>query len=154
VGVKGHLDGGEYDAAIMEAFKCLDRHLQRLLKLSIQDQQYGDTLLNRAFSPDTGALRLTTDPNEQKGLRNFASGANAVFRNAAAHRSVFNPDLDALAEIVLTPLAQRPPTFYDAATAQTILAVVALLMKIATKLALRNGIITESDKGAFPFGGS
>jgi uncharacterized protein (TIGR02391 family) len=150
--VKTHLDNGNYDSAIVEAFKCLDTHLQRILNFGPEDRQFGDSLINKAFAPDTGGLQLNTDPNEQKGLRNFVAGANAIFRNPSAHRSVFNLDLESLAKIVLTPISERPPTFHDALTAQTGLAIVALLMKIATTLALKNGIIAESDRDKFPFG--
>src|SRR4029077_858328 len=47
--IKTHLDNAQYDAAVLSAFRCLDNHLQRLLKLSSAEQVYGDTLINRAF---------------------------------------------------------------------------------------------------------
>ncbi len=75
------------DEAIGTAFKFLDNHLQKLLGVSPY-QYYGEDLVNYAFSPKTGVLQLGTDPNEQVGLRNFFSGANAIFRNPAAHRFI------------------------------------------------------------------
>lgn len=35
-------------------------------------------------------MRLDTHENEQRGLRNFASGLYALFRNPAAHRDIFS----------------------------------------------------------------
>ncbi len=75
------------DEAISTAFKFLDNHLQKLLGLTPY-QYHGESLINYAFSPKTGVLQLNTDPNEQLGLRNFFSGANAVFRNPTAHRFI------------------------------------------------------------------
>jgi uncharacterized protein (TIGR02391 family) len=147
-----HLRSGNYDAAIGEAFKCLDRHLQKLLGLSPNDQLFGESLINRAFAPDAGPLQTKSDPNEQKGLRNFASGANGIFRNPVAHRSVFNRDLETLAKYLLVPVSERPPNFYDKVTAQTAIAVVAFLMKVSTVLALKNDIITREEAREHPFG--
>jgi Protein of unknown function (Hypoth_ymh) len=71
---------GNYDGAIIAAFKCLDQHLQKLLNLT--PSEYGEALINKAFSPQAGALKLQTHGNEQRGLRDLAIGANALFRNA------------------------------------------------------------------------
>ena len=81
------LENDNTDEAIITAFKFLDNHLQNLLRLAPY-QYYGEDLINHAFSPKTGVLQLGTDPNEQIGLRNFFSGANAIFRNPTAHRFV------------------------------------------------------------------
>jgi len=65
--LKTHLDNGKFDAAIGDAFKCLDSHIQKVLKLSPGDRQFGESLINRAFAPDSGPLKLSADPNDQKG---------------------------------------------------------------------------------------
>jgi uncharacterized protein Ymh len=67
-----------------------DQHLQKLLNLT--PSEYGEALINKAFSPQAGALALQTHGNQQRGLRDLAIGANALFRNAVAHKTVFNPD--------------------------------------------------------------
>lgn len=81
------LNNENTDEAIVTAFKFLDSHLQKLLGVTPY-QYHGEDLINYAFSPKTGKLQLDTDPNEQIGLRNFFSGANAIFRNPTAHRFI------------------------------------------------------------------
>jgi uncharacterized protein (TIGR02391 family) len=83
------LDHENTDEAVVTAFKFLDNHIQKLTGMSYH-QMYGEELINSAFAPKSGALQIGTDPNEQVGLRNLFSGANAVFRNPAAHRFVKN----------------------------------------------------------------
>jgi uncharacterized protein (TIGR02391 family) len=154
--VMGDLESGKYDAAIQAAFKVLDAHLQRILALP--PSEHGESLINKAFAPDGGGLKLGGDQNEQRGLRNFASGANAVFRNAVAHRPLFNPDLTTLAERMADAIMTDDwskslcTSFYDEITAQTVVALVALLIKAATKLAMENDLIKEADAPNFPFG--
>ena len=99
---------GNYDGAIIAAFKCLDQHLQKLLNLT--PSEYGEALINKAFSPQAGALKLQTHGNEQRGLRDLAIGANALFRNALAHKTVFNPDLQALSEALAAAAVTGPIT--------------------------------------------
>jgi hypothetical protein len=151
------LKDGKYDAAVQAAFKALDLHLQRILKLP--PAEHGEGLFNKAFAPDSGALKLGGDANEQRGLRNLASGANAVFRNAVAHKFVFTLDHQSLIEATADAISsgQWPATFYksfyDEMTAQTIIAIVALLMKAATKLALENKVIDPAEASRFAFAG-
>ena len=77
----------QYDAAVVAAFKHLDSQLQKTLKVSPHDF-FGEKLVNLAFAPNSGKLQLGTSESEQLGLRNFFSGANAIFRNPSAHRFV------------------------------------------------------------------
>ncbi len=79
------LAAGSYDEVVLNSFKFLDSYLQKLLMFS-SHESYGEDLINRAFAPNSGVLQLNTHPNEQAGLRNFVSGANAIFRNPSAHR--------------------------------------------------------------------
>ncbi len=103
-------------------------------------------------------LKLDSDPNEQRGLRNLAAGANAVFRNAVAHRPLFNPDLtwmtERTADAIMTGDWSKDfyHSFYDGMTAQTVVALVALLMKASTKIALENKLIDPADSPPYPFG--
>lgn len=82
------LKAEKHDATIVESFKYLDALLQDILQLP-SHENYGENIINAAFSPNIGKLQLNTNANEQIGLRNFISGANAVFRNPSAHRSQF-----------------------------------------------------------------
>ena len=89
--VRNIIEADPYDAPVVEAFKYLDRHLQMILNIKPYEH-YGESLINYAFAPNSGALQLSTSSSEQSGLRNFFSGANALFRNLAAHRSLFSSD--------------------------------------------------------------
>jgi uncharacterized protein (TIGR02391 family) len=86
--VKTLLNNDEYDAAIVESFKYIDGLLQDVLQLP-PHEFFGENIINAAFSQNTGRLQLKTTSSEQIGLRNFFSGANAIFRNPSAHRSQF-----------------------------------------------------------------
>lgn len=111
------------DAIVAESFKYIDKHLQQILQLS-PHESYGEDLINRAFAPNSGAIQLNTHINEQTGLRNFFSGANALFRNPSAHRSLFR------GEHALFP--------NDAdAFASAIVAMVSMMSKITTTLYAR-----------------
>lgn len=76
------------------------------------NEYYGEELINFAFSPKSGALQLQSHPNEQNGIRNFFSGANAIFRNPSAHRFVD----------------------YDDKTAEAIIAMVAMMANLASEI--------------------
>lgn len=83
------LENDENNESIVESFKYLDRLLQKSLGVSPHDY-YGESLVNLAFSPGDGKLKLGTHDNEQRGLRNLVSGLYALFRNPAAHRDIFD----------------------------------------------------------------
>jgi hypothetical protein len=83
------LEREEDNSAIAESFRYLDWLLQKLLNVSPHDY-YGESLVNLAFAPGDGKIRLGTHENEQRGLRNFVSGAYALFRNPSAHRNIFD----------------------------------------------------------------
>lgn len=76
-----------YDAAVVEAFKFLEEQLRSILQVSA-DEYYGEKLINMAFAQNDGKLQMGRGDSEQKALRNFVSGAYALFRNPAAHRQV------------------------------------------------------------------
>lgn len=83
------LEGDNHNSAIVDSFKYLDWLLQEFLSVS-PHEYYGETLVNLAFSPGDGKIKLGTNENEQRGLRNLASGLYALFRNPAAHRNMFD----------------------------------------------------------------
>ena len=101
----------EYESAILAAFKFLDSHLQTLLNVD-GNRYYGEDLINYVFSPNSGVLQLQGHPNEQIGIRNFFSGANAIFRNPSAHRFVE----------------------YNRTTAEAIVAMVAMMANLASRI--------------------
>lgn len=109
------LEVGNYDGAVLDAFKYLDESLRELTRIDSL-QIYGEELVNKIFSPNSGLLQLNTHPNEQVGLRNWFSGANAIFRNPLAHRFVHLDEKKAFSAI----------------------AMIALMLKIAAELAESN----------------
>ena len=113
--VRDLLGNDKTDEAIVTAFKYLDNHLQKLTGASAYEF-YGEELINHAFAPKNGVLQIGTDPNEQVGLRNLFSGANAIFRNPSAHR--FN---------------QHDPFF-----AAAVVAMVAAMTEMASDIAKKN----------------
>jgi uncharacterized protein (TIGR02391 family) len=121
------LDAYKFDEAVVSAFKTLDKHLRDILK--IEDfELYGEKLINEAFGKN-GKLHLDTHDGEQSGLRNLVSGANALFRNSAAHREVR----------------------FSKSSAQAVIALVALVMRLSTSVADRKGLLLEVDKKKMPF---
>lgn len=92
-----------YDEAVLAAFKYLDRHLQKILKVP-SHEYYGEKLINYAFAPNSGKMQLGTIESEQQGLRNFFSGANALFRNPSAHRSNNHSAFSASVVIVMVAM--------------------------------------------------
>jgi uncharacterized protein (TIGR02391 family) len=147
------LGNGQYDAALLAAFKCFDRHLSKLTRKSLDEAETGEKLINAAFA-EKGSLKLAGHENEQKGLRNLASGLNAVFRNRVAHKDTFNWEFDKQVELVMAVMNEQPirPSIYDPATAQTVLAAVALMMRFATYLAIENKVVSETEADSLPFG--
>ena len=104
--VNSLLENDENEEAVITAFKFLDSHLQNIL--SIQPHQlYGEDLINHAFAPNSGILQIGTHPNEQVGLRNFFSGANALFRNPSAHRFTHYEDFEAETIVAMTALMAK-----------------------------------------------
>jgi uncharacterized protein (TIGR02391 family) len=104
--VKRLLASGENEEAVFQAFKFLDSHIQNVLSLP-SHQLYGEELINYAFSPSSGVLQLNTHQNEQVGLRNFFSGANAFLRNPTAHRFMQYDDFDAEAIVAMVAMMAR-----------------------------------------------
>ncbi len=97
------LEVENYDDAVLNAFKYLDDSLRKLAEID-SHQIYGEDLINRVFAPKTGLLKVTTHPNEQIGLRNWFSGANAIFRNPLAHRFVNLDKMSAFSAIAMIAL--------------------------------------------------
>jgi uncharacterized protein (TIGR02391 family) len=103
IAVNRLVDTGANEEAVLQAFKFLDSHIQKLLSIP-PHKIYGEELVNHVFSPSSGVLQLETHQNEQIGLRNFFSGANALFRNPAAHRFMDYDDFDTGAIIAMVAM--------------------------------------------------
>jgi len=91
---------GEYEQAVFVAMKAVEVRVRALAGLA--DEDFGVSLMNRAFGvtgplTDTGAAG-----GEQEGMRALFTGAYAVLRNPAGHREIDYDDVAEAAEAVLT----------------------------------------------------
>ena len=114
--ISNQLESSSYDDAVLVAFKYLDKQLRKLAGIDSYEY-FGEELINKVFAPNSGVLKVNTHPNEQVGLRNWFSGANAIFRNPIAHRFANLDDQSAF----------------------SVIAMVALMDKIATNLSKKTG---------------
>lgn len=72
-------------AAIETAFTYFEDYLRN--KLGVGAEVYGEELINLAFGKD-GKLIYSEVDNENRGVRNFISGAYSTFRNPRKHRVI------------------------------------------------------------------
>jgi len=90
--VKRLFDDGYYAQAVFEAFKFLEKEVQRLSGVKNQN---GFKLMMRVFSPDTPIIRLTpletiSDKDEQKGFQFIFGGSVLAIRNPRGHEYTIN----------------------------------------------------------------
>ncbi|MDV3242507.1 MAG: TIGR02391 family protein, partial [Methylocaldum sp.] len=79
-------DDGHYSQATFEAYKLIDREVQRLSKLS----ESGVKLMMRAFNEQSPLIPLTTlsntsEKDEQEGYKFIFSGSIMAIRNPRGH---------------------------------------------------------------------
>ncbi len=79
---------GDYEIAIFKAFRFVEERVRETAHLDAKD--IGIELMNRAFSPTTGKLIITTCavPAEQEGVQSLFRGAISEFKNPSSHRTV------------------------------------------------------------------
>jgi uncharacterized protein (TIGR02391 family) len=87
-----------YDRAIREATVVLEDRVRKLAKTP--SNVIGTALMEQAFGPANGRLRLRTDDNEQRGAMELFRGTVAYFRNETGHRLVADYDRDDALEFV------------------------------------------------------
>lgn len=142
------IEDANYDSAIVEVFKILESNLRHLVQPA--SQLHGQNLLRKAFSGEEGTLKVAGNLGEQKALADLAAGVYGHFRNPSAHRHVFSPDLGTLVNMIISH--DKPLTYHDEVTAQTVIAVAALLIKSSTILAIQNNLVNEDGRSMLPFG--
>ncbi len=79
-------DDGHYSQATFEAYKLLDRRVQKLAKIN----ESGVKLMMKAFSEQTPIIKLTpisnaSEKDEQEGYKFIFSGAIQAIRNPRGH---------------------------------------------------------------------
>jgi hypothetical protein len=85
-------------AAIQYAFTVFEERLRK--RLNLGPEVFGETLINIAFG-NNGRLSYGATPAEQRGARNYISGAYSIFRNPNMHRISTNDTATALSIIVI-----------------------------------------------------
>ncbi len=79
---------GDYETAIFKAYK--------LIEVAVRDgagsgfeEQYGVSLMRKAFHPETGPLTIQAEPeSEKEAIMHLFAGAIGRFKNPASHRHV------------------------------------------------------------------
>lgn len=111
--VKKLFDDGHFAQATFEAFKFIDKEVQRHSKLN----ETGQKLMMQAFSEKTPVIKLTNISNdseidEQKGYQFLFAGSVLAIRNPRGHEYGIKDDIDScldhlsLASILVRRLEQ------------------------------------------------
>jgi len=79
------------DHAVFAPMRAVEIRVRR--QAGLGDEDFGNGLMNRAFSPGRQLTDPTAARGEQEGTRSLFSGAYAVLRNPAGHREVDYGDL-------------------------------------------------------------
>jgi len=98
--VRGDYLNGEYDSAIMKAFKQVEEAVRA--KAKQPPGMVGHNLMAAALAPNGGVLKHpeAKTPDEEKALFLLFAGANGWFRNPTAHRTVGYQDAHETAQIL------------------------------------------------------
>ena len=83
----GLLESGEYESAVLQAFKCIETSIREIIGADPED--VGVRLIRRAFNPENGKLTNYDLPiAEREGFVNYIAGAYAYYKNPCSHRDV------------------------------------------------------------------
>jgi uncharacterized protein (TIGR02391 family) len=96
---------GDFEIAVFKAFRFVEEKVRAAAHLDARD--VGTDLMNKAFSPTTGKLVVTTCavPAEQEGVQSLFRGAISFFKNPSSHRAIdYNDRLIAIKTIVFAEL--------------------------------------------------
>lgn len=93
--VKRLFDDGHYSQATFEAYKYVDKEVQRFSSLSAS----GYKLMMQAFAAETPLVRLTTmstesEKDEQKGFQFLFAGSVLAIRNPRGHEYAMSDSPD------------------------------------------------------------
>jgi hypothetical protein len=90
----------QFDSAILQAFKCIEIAIREKGRFS--DEDYGISLIRKAFNPQTGLLTDYSVPvAEREALAHFISGAYDLYKNPSSHKDVKMDFYDAFERIVV-----------------------------------------------------
>lgn len=108
VDVKKLFDNGHYSQATFEAYKFLDKEIQRHSKMS----KSGFQLMMDALSETSPKIKLTqlrtlTEKDEQKGYQFIFAGTVLAIRNPRGHDNIVDTPDQCLDHLVLASLLLR-----------------------------------------------
>jgi uncharacterized protein (TIGR02391 family) len=90
----------QFDSAVLQAFKCIEIAIRE--KGRFADEEYGVSLIRKAFNPQTGSLTDYSVPiAEREALAHFIAGAYALYKNPCSHKDVEMDFYDAFDRIVV-----------------------------------------------------
>ncbi len=94
------LDSGQYESAVLQAFKCIETKIRRLTNSDAEE--VGIKLIRKAFHPETGKLTDYDLPiSEREAFSNYIAGAFGFYKNPCSHRDVELDYLSAFDRIVV-----------------------------------------------------
>ncbi len=94
------LDSGQYESAVLQAFKCIETRIRKLIKADAEE--VGIKLIRKAFHTETGKLTDYTLPiSEREAFANYLAGSFGYYKNACSHRDVEMDHLSAFTRIVV-----------------------------------------------------
>ncbi|MFV8347864.1 TIGR02391 family protein [Flavobacterium sp. ZB4P13] len=81
------LEGGHYESAVLQAFKCIEIRIRELTKADAEE--VGIKLIRKAFNSENGSLTDMNLPvSEREAFSNYISGAFGYYKNPCSHRDV------------------------------------------------------------------
>ena len=81
------LESGEYESAVLQAFKCIETRIRKLIKGNAEE--IGIKLIRKAFHPENGELTdLNLPISEREAFTNYIAGAFGYYKNPCSHRDV------------------------------------------------------------------
>ena len=81
------LESGQYESAVIQAFKCLEVKIRKLINANAED--VGIKLIRKAFHPENGPLTDQKLPiSEREAFTNYLAGAFGYYKNPCSHRDV------------------------------------------------------------------
>ncbi|HUT31444.1 MAG TPA: TIGR02391 family protein [Sedimentisphaerales bacterium] len=90
----------QFESAVFQAFKSIEIAVRQKCRFS--DEDYGVSLIRKAFNPQTGPLTDYTLPlAEREALAHFIAGAYALYKNPCSHKDVEMDFYDAFDRIVV-----------------------------------------------------
>lgn len=94
------LNTGQFESAVLQAFKTLEIKLRK--KIGATSEEFGVTLIRKAFHPDNGPLTdLELPKSEREAFSNYIAGAFGFYKNPCSHRDVDMDFIQAFERIVV-----------------------------------------------------